>query len=124
MDPDGGRYLANRHRPTPDEEFGATYIYVSEWSVFENTVSDMRKLYTENKEEVDGILAGKLKLQTDKSPKGARPVWTTATQMVKTRVSNLTIFERVVDETKDTVFRASDAEAVTKIIALGTKTTS
>ncbi|HWE54166.1 MAG TPA: hypothetical protein VG435_01565 [Acidimicrobiales bacterium] len=124
VDPDGGRYLANRHRQTPDEEFSSTYIYVSEWPAFEKTVSDMRKLYTENKEEVDGILAGKLKLQTDKSPKTPRPVWTTATQMVKTRVSNLTIFERVVDETKDTVFRASDADAVAKIIALGTKTSS
>ena len=124
VDPSGGRYIANTKRHSERNEFNATYIYVSEWAAFEKTVADMRKLYDENKKEIDDILSGKLKLQTSKTPKTDRAVWTTAKQLVQTKVSNVTIFERTVQETNDTAFadKPTSADAVSKIIALGLKT--
>ena len=124
VDPGGGRYIANKNRPSEKKEFNATYIYVAQWAEFEKTVADMRKLYAENTQEVDDILSGKLKLQTSKTPKTDRAVWTAAKQIVQTRISNVTIFERVISETQETAFAAhkTSADAASKIIALGLKT--
>lgn len=51
-----GRFLADTGKPIPTGEFGATFVHVTDFAAFTNTVQAVAKYYTDHQVDVDWML--------------------------------------------------------------------
>lgn len=116
---DGARFIPNTKLPVPSGEFGATFVWVTDWEQFEETVKAMKTLYDANAAEIDEILSGQKTIKQGRGGKNRR-CYTQAVRLVKERVANMTIFNKVAQDSTQ-VLRASQITAVGKIIDLAAK---
>ena len=114
---DGGRFIANPGAPIPTGEFGATFVWVSDWAQFQSTVATMKSLYEKHKKDVDAILSGEKEPREGIISKTDRKCYSEAKKVAKNGVDDQATFRQVVDDASR-FLKASDVTAVGKILDL------
>ncbi|MGH8979894.1 MAG: DUF4157 domain-containing protein [Acidimicrobiales bacterium] len=117
----GGRFVPDVGKPIPSGEFGATFIWVSEWDPFLQTVDSCKELYEAHKEDVDAILDGTKGIKGGGLLKPKRPCYTKAKKLVGKAVDDPQIFGQVVADSGQ-FLSGSKITAVDKILALAAMT--
>jgi hypothetical protein len=121
MADNGSRFIPDQESPSENGEFGATFIWVTDWRRFEGTVKNMEGLYTQKKNEVDGILAGTTTMQDESGDD--RDSYLLAKGLVKNSVHDTGMFVFVAEvayKTASFVTR-SQVEAIKNIISLAAR---
>lgn len=116
----GGRYIPVPSRPVPTGEFGATFIWVSDWATFHQTVTDLTGLYGREQKMVDKILAGQASTRSGVFTKKDRPAYAQAKALVAGGVGAANSFLAVVTAASQ-IYRTSEIAAVRSIISLAGK---
>jgi hypothetical protein len=119
---DGSSFLRDTSTVPDAGEFESTFVWITDWKVFEKTVLEMVDLYDQNKSEVDGILGGRT--STKDMFRADRKSYRKAKELVKDSVGDVTIFRKLVglaDHYMVAAFTRDQVKAANKALDLAAK---